>query len=325
METAMGEPHSNPSHGEGSPTGAETEGTADAPTGRSRSKRPLVLAAITVVALVLAGAGAWGVMTVRDNRLTSEAQDILKELHAQEQVTRAVLAGHLERIDEGQGWLPDLESSEEMLQARSELFDDEVHTAFTDAVAKLTETTASPAADKVQVDPLFDADSGAFVEQYRTLRAEEREDLARASDEAVTELQELTQTLHAADAEIDAAVEGAETAVQELLADLPARAEAIAADYPEAEEDAVLTLHGAGSGEQGVVEGVGEEADGAEEAEGEEVTAASGPADGEDADPALIAEQVAALPELLIVYIESADGVRDSHEHVVAEREAEEE
>lgn len=318
---------------------------ADLGTVKSKSRRRLVIASVTVMALVLAGAGAWGVMTVRDNRLIEEAQGHLAAVRAEEQQAHTALAAHLELIDAGQAWLPDLETSEEMLQSRPELFDGEVQAAFTDALAVLTEATASPAAAQVRVDPLFDPASGTFVEQYRSARADQREELARASEEAVGELRELARSLQAADAEIDEAMGGAETAVQALLADLPAQAETITADYPEAEEDAVLTLQAAASGEQAggasdgeaqaeeAVDGesAGEESDGeavdGEAGDGEDVTTASGPAggDGTDLDPAAMAEQIAALPELLIVYIESADGVRDSHEHMVAEREAEEE
>src|SRR5690625_6515781 len=88
--------------------------------GVARAKRPVLIAAITVAALVLAGAGVWGAITIRDNRLTNEAQGYLEAVWAQEQLTQAALSSHLEQFEDAQASLQALQPSEEMLQARSE-------------------------------------------------------------------------------------------------------------------------------------------------------------------------------------------------------------
>src|SRR5690625_1526406 len=153
--------------------------------GVAGARRPVLIAVVTVVALVLAGAGVWGAITIRDNRLTNEAQDYLEAVWAQEQVTDAALSTHLERFEDAQASLRALQPSEEMLQGRSELFDDEAVAGLAGALEVLTEVTASPAAPHVQVDPLFDADAGTFVEQYRSAPAEDRDALATTSQDAV--------------------------------------------------------------------------------------------------------------------------------------------
>src|SRR5690625_6135796 len=141
--------------------------------GVARAKRPVLIAAITVAALVLAGAGVWGAITIRDNRLTNEAQGYLEAVSAQEQLTQAALSSHLEQFEDAQASLQALQPSEEMLQARPEMFDDEAVAGLTGALEVLTGATASPVAAQVQVDPLFDAGSGALVEQDRAAPAEE--------------------------------------------------------------------------------------------------------------------------------------------------------
>src|SRR5690625_3347657 len=211
--------------------------------GVARARRPVLIAVVTVVALVLAGAGVWGAITIRDNRLTNEAQEYLEEVWAQEQVTQAALSSHLEPFEDAQASLQALQPSEEMLQARPEMFDDEAVAGLTGALEVLTAATASPVAAQVQVDPLFDADSGTFVEQYRPAPAEDRDTLAASSQDAVDELRDLAQSLQAADADLDEAVTGAESTALAIVQHLPDQAVAIAADYPEAEDDVVHALH----------------------------------------------------------------------------------
>ena len=325
----MGGPRAKPADDESTPA-------------RSRKRSPLVIATVTVAALVLAGAGAWGAITIRDNRLTNEAQGYLEAVWAQEQVTQAALSSHLEQFEDAQASLQALQPSEEMLQARTEMFDDEAVAGLTDAMEVLTEATASPATAQVQVDPLFDAGAGTFVEQYRTAPAEDRNALAASSQDAVGELRDLVQSLQAADADLDEVVTGAESAALAIVNHLPDRAGTIAAEYPEAEEDVLQALHTAAAGEQ---TGNAPEAEpGSEEDEeareddeqtgddqgsaapvnDEEVSTASADG-GAELDPAVMDEQIAGLLELLIVFIESVDDVRDSHEQVIAERAAEEE
>ena len=310
--------------------------------GVARAKRPVLIAAITVAALVLAGAGVWGAITIRDNRLTNEAQGYLEAVWAQEQLTQAALSSHLEQFEDAQASLQALQPSEEMLQARPEMFDDEPVAGLTGALEVLTEAAASPVAEQVQVDALFDADAGTFVEQYRSAPAEDRNALAASSQDAVGELRDLVQSIQVADADLDEAVTGAESAALAIVNHLPDRAATIAAEYPEAEDDVVHALHTAAAGEQ---TGNAPEAEpGAEEdeearehdeqagdnqgsdapANDEEVSTASADG-GAELDPAVVAERIASLPELLIAFTESADDVRDSHERVLDERAAEEE
>src|SRR5690625_790634 len=158
----MGGPRAKPADDESTPA-------------RSRKRRPRVIAAVTVAALMLAGAGAWGAMTVRDNRLTTEAQGYLHAVRVQERDARAAQTAHADQVDAAQASLEALEPSAEMLQARAELFDEEALEAFTAAMEVLTEASANPAAEQVQVDVLFDPDAGTFVDQYRAAPEEERD------------------------------------------------------------------------------------------------------------------------------------------------------
>ncbi|HLS34062.1 MAG TPA: hypothetical protein VK039_10780, partial [Brevibacterium sp.] len=319
----MGGPRAKPADDESAPA-------------RSRKRRPRVIAAVTVAALVLAVAGAWGAMTVRDNRLTTEAQGYLHAVRVQERDARGALTAHADQVDAAQGSLEALEPSAEMLQARAELFDEGALEAFTAAMEVLTDASANPVAAQVQVNPLFDADAGTFVDQYRSAPEEERQALAAMSEDQVRELEELARMFRDGDAELDEAVTGAESTALAIAQHLPDQATTIAADYPEAEEDALEALHTAAAraradgkdeepehAQEDEEESEGAQADDDEleggQADDDELATASAGIDGGLA-PAAVAEQIAALPDLLMVFIENADGVRDSHEQVLAER-----
>lgn len=262
-------------------------------TNTKRSTGKIV--AFTVIALVLVGGGVtWGITLYRDAKLTEEAQAYVHTVSTARSDAEAARATHLQSREAAQASLGALQPSVDIIQSRTELFTSETLTPLTDTFAALSENVEYPAtAEVVLTAPFDDPDfETLFVTQYRDAEPEHRVALAEQSDTTVEDLTEFTQLMNEADTELAALVIASQRAAVSLAQTLPDQAHTIASGHPEADETTVTAIHTAAS-----VEGWSEVSD------------------------AQLSERVAELQDRLIVYVESADRVSESHKAAVALRE----
>lgn len=260
---------------------------------QQRSKRPVLITLITVTAVALAGAGAWAAVSYRDAQVSEEARAYAAAVHRAHEAAEVALETHLARVEDARGAYQAMATPLELVQTRSELFEEQNLEAFTAAMAAHSHAIAEPEVTAVPLDPLF---SGAnpdeeFVQAYRDAGGEERAQLAQASAEVVEDLEQLTVSLDEANEALAETSDTSHRAALALAQSLPERVDSLVAEYSEAEESVAVAMHDA-------------------------------VADGEwDLDAEDIAEQMRAVQDQLIVYIENADRLRGSHDEAVAARE----
>lgn len=181
----------------------------------------------------------------------------------------------------------------ELMQTRSELFDEKTAGKFADALEELAEVAEESELTQVTIEAPFNDSSpdGGFVQAYREASAAKRGQLAEESEAVVERLLRVATTLERAHEPLLEVVDASQRAALAVAESLPDRAESIVTKYPEAEEAVVVAMRD---------------------------TVAD---DAWDVDNADIAQRMTALQERITAYIEHADRIRDNHEEAVKARE----